>query len=104
MIFMTNGTIIEFEATKGEDIIAGYVYLSEIDDENCIYFYNHQGLENGTILPKNPYNYESKAWKNYEALKNAFITDDQLLQFLADFAEEIKTIDRGNYSLQINPQ
>ena len=103
---MTNENPIEFKATKGKDTIAGYVYLSEIDDENCIHFYNNQGLENGTILPRNPHNEKTdyENWLNYEQLKETLLTDIQLLQFLADFADEIKSIERENYTLKINTQ
>lgn len=97
-------TIIEFQAIRNDDKIAGYAYKEELDDENCILYYTSNGVENGTIIPHNPYSQEQnyEDWQNYELLKDSMFTDTQFLQFLYDFAEEHKEIEREDYILIIN--
>ena len=84
-------TIIEFRAVKGEDEIAGYMYLSEADDEQPLHFYDKNGFEIGTHLP----------YQETE-LYIAFTEDSMLIQFLVDFATENRTFEREGYTLHIN--
>ena len=98
--------IIEFSVKhKESDVeISGYVYVEELDDEHPLNFYNHEGLEVGHYVPSNPYseNTSYDLYMDYETLKTEFQTDDLFLQFLSDFADENKVIDRGDYLLIIN--
>ena len=84
-------TIVEFKAVKEDDCISGYMFVSESDDEQPLHFYDENGLEIGTHLPYS----ESE-------LYTAFCEDFMLIQYLVAFAEENKTIDRGDYTLIIN--
>lgn len=98
-----NDISIEFKAmSKNGIIIAGYVYESEIEDEHPLNFYDKNGFEDGSRVPLNPYSEDDSRWEDYEKLSSAFQSDELLLQFLSDFAEEDKSIDRGNYILIIN--
>ena len=97
--------VVEFEvvSTKDGDIsISGYVYVDELDDEHPLNFYDRNGFECGTRVPSNPYDDMSPNWEAYEKLSSAFQSDELFLQFLSDFADENKTIDRGEYNLLIN--
>lgn len=98
---------IEFEAISKADpsiIISGITYLEDIDDESPLQFYD-QTNQLSWYIPKNPFDMDTQmqSYTNYEALKEAFNCDDLLLQYLADYATENKTIIRGNYILKINP-
>ena len=97
-------TVIEFEVVSKEDddiSISGYVYIDELEDEHPLNFYNSQGIECGTRVPSNPYD-DMSNWGAYEKLSSAFQSDELFLQFLSDFADENRTIDRGDYLLKIN--
>lgn len=101
---MSNKTI-EFEciSKKDNDVkISGYVYVEELDDESPLNFYDHQGLECGSYVPSNPYKENSYDWEAYEDLSRAFQSDEMFIQFLADFSDENKTVDRDGYFLKIN--
>ena len=86
-----NEDIVEFKAIRGDDSISGYMFVSESEDEQPLHFYDENGLEIGTHLPYS----ESE-------LYTAFCEDFMLIQYLVAFAEENKTIDRGEYTLIIN--
>ena len=88
---------IEFEAKYRTATIRGYVLEDEIDSDEPLHFYTAQGFETsklpiraGTEDEDEPHLYE------------AFTTDSLLLQYLADFSNESKTIDREDYCLLIN--
>lgn len=44
----------------------------------------------------------SEDWNAYEELSYSFQSDEMFMQFLADFSDENKTVDRGDYLLKIN--
>ena len=102
---MKNETI-EFECvSKLIDCITirGYVYVEELDDESPLHFYDQQGLECGSYVPSNPYKDGALLWCDaYEELSSAFQSDEMFMQFLADFSDEDKIVDRGDYLLKIN--
>lgn len=83
--------IVEFKAVKEDDCISGYMYLEDADDEQPLHFYDENGLEIGTHLP----------YQETE-LYTAFCEDCMLIQYLVDFAEENKTIERDGYTLILN--
>ena len=101
--------IIEFEAilkTNEQIRIAGFVEYDEIDDDECVQYYDHNGFENGYNIPNNPYPENTLGSYNnhidYEILKNNFCADSLFLQFLADYHDEsFKSVNRGNYILKI---
>lgn len=92
---------VEFIAKKNDISIEGFVDLDEIDDDECVQYYNHQGFENGYNVPTNPYT-KPNEYQEYEMLKEALFTDDLFLQFLWDFKDENKIVERGYYTLIIN--
>lgn len=98
--------IVEFSVISKENsdiTISGYAYTDSFDDDEIdIIFYNNQGLEAGHYIPSNPYNDLSDEWKDYELIKEAFQTDDLFIQFLYDYGDENRTVDRGDYLLKIN--
>lgn len=98
---------IEFECISkmNNDVkIAGYVFVDDLDDDvTDMYFYDHQGLECGSYVPSNPYKDGALLWCDaYEELSSAFQSDEMFMQFLADFSDEDKIVDRGDYLLKIN--
>ena len=92
---------MELKVVKYDISIKGFVDLDEIDDDECIQYYNYQGFENGYNIPTNPYT-EPNEYQEYEMLKEALFTDDLFLQFLWDFKDENKIIEREDYTLIIN--
>lgn len=92
---------VEFIAEKNDISIKGFIDLDEIDDDECVQYYDHQGFENGYNIPTNPYT-EPNEYQEYEILKEALFTDDLFLQFLWDFKDENKIIERDDYTLTIN--
>ena len=95
----------EFKAisTDGKIIIQeGFVDLSTVDDdEQLIKFYDEQGLE--SYQPRNnPYRFEDKKFQVWEATMLAWIIDEQFIQYMWDFQDENKTIQRDGYTLVIN--
>lgn len=102
---MENETI-EFEciSKKDNDVkIAGYIDINTVDDdEPAMYFYDQQGLECGSYVPSNPFEEGTDGYRAYEELSSAFQSDDLFLQYLADFSDENRTVDRGEYFLKIN--
>ena len=97
--------IIEFEVRSkvNEDIsISGYVDYNELDDDEPLWFYDQFGLESSNRVPKNPYREDRGELEEYEKVKGAFQSDVLFLQYLADFHDENKTVDRGDYLLIIN--
>lgn len=92
---------IEFTAKRNNIQIKGFVCVDEIDGDECVQYYNHQGFENGYNIPTNPYT-EPNEHQEYEILKEALFTDNLFLQFLWDFKDENKIIERGDYTLIIN--
>ena len=89
--------IIEFEAIYGNAKLCGYVYADEIDDENSFHWYDERGFET-CQMPLNSASEDS----DEAALYEAFTTDLMLTQFLYDFKDENKEVDRGDYLLKIN--
>lgn len=98
--------VIEFEVISkliNSVTIKGYVNIDEIDDENPLRFYDHQGLECESYVPPNPYKNGVMLWNDaYEELSYSFQSDEIFLQFLSDYSDEDKTVDRGEYLLKIN--
>ena len=96
--------IIEFTIKRKNTTISGFVDADEIDDDNNIQFYNHQGFENGYNVPQNPYNEETEMeeWVDYENLLTYWTQDDMFLQWLWDCKDEDRIIERPGYTLFIN--
>lgn len=96
--------IIEFTIKRNNATISGFVDADEIDDDNNIQFYNHQGFENGYNLPTNPYNedIEMQEWADYENLITYWSQDTMFLQWLWDFRDEDIITERPGYMLIIN--
>ena len=82
--------------------LEGYMDINEIDDEEPLHWFDSQGFAYNSNFPKNPCIEDDPAWEDYEVLINSFFDDDLFLQFLADFSDENKTVDRGDYLLIIN--
>ena len=76
-------------------------YTTTSDDEPILMWYTEEGFETCQIR-KNKHPYESEEFKVWEETMNAFIADDQFFQFMHDFADENKTIERDGYILIIN--
>lgn len=95
---------VEFVVKKNNVEIRGFVDLDEIDDYECIQFYNHQGFENGYNVPQNPYNeeIEMEEWADYENLFTSWTQDCMFLQLLWDCRDEDCIIERPGYTLFIN--
>lgn len=96
--------IIGFTIKRNNATISGFVDADEIDDDNNIQFYNHQGFENGYNVPQNPYNEETEMeeWVDYENLLTYWTQDDMFLQWLWDCKDEDRIIERPGYTLIIN--
>lgn len=95
--------IIKFTIKRNNATISGFVDADEIDDDNNIQFYNHQGFENGYNLPTNPYkDTEMQEWADYEHLVTYWTQDDMFLQWLWDCRDEDRIIERPGYTLIIN--
>ena len=95
--------IIEFTIKRKNATISGFVDADEIDDDECIQFYDHQGFENGYNLPTNPYkDTEMQEWDDYETLVTYWTQDDMFLQWLWDCRDEDHIIERPGYTLIIN--
>ena len=106
---MNSDIIIEFRAIStlpnNEEVIEGFMNLEEVDDEKPLQFYDHNGIEIGYNFPSNPYQEYGATYNDYidwEQLKTSLQYDDQVIQFLVDFATESKTITREDYILEIN--
>lgn len=87
-----------------EVTIEGYTTLEDLDnDERPLEFLDSNGNLQWNV-PSNPYPEDRQYDKHldYEILTNEFQSDDLLLQYLADYANETATIDRGEYILKIN--
>ena len=100
-------TIIEFTCARDYASVSGWMNLEDCDTEDCLNFYNEGGFEIGTQFPKNPFpEYDAGIkvvnYEDFETLKEAMLSDELLIQFLVDFANEKKTVDRENYTLYIN--
>lgn len=82
--------------------IEGFVNKDEINDDECMQYYDHNGFENGYNFPNNPYpkNRQYDWYMDWEKLSMELKTDN-ILQCLRKFANEYKTIDRGEYILVI---
>lgn len=93
---------IEFIIKRNNAEIAGFVNAEEIDDDECIQFYNHQGFENGYNLPKNPFDDLSDDWADYEKLVEEWSTDSMFLQYLWDYRDEDAVLERNGYTLFVN--
>lgn len=96
--------IIEFTIKRKNATISGFVDADEIDDDECIQFYDHQGFENGYNVPQNPYNeeIEMEEWADYENLFTSWTQDCMFLQLLWDCRDEDHIIERPGYTLIIN--
>ena len=96
-------TIVEFYGYNGICSIAGFMRLEECGDEKPLQFYDNQGFENGYNYPNNPYTENGdKKYYVFEQLKEAMMTDDMLIQYLVDYADESILIKREGYELRIN--
>ena len=97
---------IEFECISKmyNDVkLAGYIYADDLDaDVTDIYFYDDYGLEAGNYVPKPHCKEGSDEFENYYDVVEAWKTDDLFLQFLSDYSDENRTVDRGEYFLKIN--
>lgn len=102
---MKNETI-EFECISKADNdvkLAGYVFVDDLDDDvTDIYFYDDMGLECGNYVAKPHCKEGSSEFEAYYDVVEAWKTDDLFLQYLADFSDENRTVDRGEYFLKIN--
>lgn len=96
---------VEFTAKRNNVQIKGFVDIDEIDDNECLQFYNHQGFEGGYRVPTNPYNNETELndWIDYEYLISYLAQDDLFIQYLFDFQNEYYKTERPGYTLIINP-
>lgn len=97
---------IEFECiskTNDQICISGFVEYDEIDDDECIQYYDNNGFENGYNIPSNPYpeNRQYDWHVDWDILKNNMCTDDLFLQCLAECYNKCATIDRGDYILKV---
>lgn len=84
--------------------IEGFTTLEDLDnDERPFEFLDSNGNLQWNV-PSNPWpeNRQYDRYVDYEVLTSEFQSDDLLLQYLADYAEESVTIDRGEYILKIN--
>ena len=97
--------IIEFIAKRNNIKLEGFIDTKEIEDDECIQFYNNQGVENGYNLPTNPYNdeLEMEKWNDYEKLITCWNQDDMFLKFLLDYKNKYYKTKRPGYTLIINP-
>lgn len=102
--------IIRFKGSHidkdNEEYIEGYMRLSDADSDNPLYFYDYEGFEVGNRYPDNPYHKEGEfnQWLDYEHLKLNMELDDDITQFLVDFADKNIKITRADfeYVLEIN--
>lgn len=96
---------VSFIAKRKNVQIEGFVDIDEINDNECLQFYDHQGFENGYNVPTNPYNDETEMeeWTNYEYLISYLAQDDLFIQYLFDFQNEYYKTERLGYTLIINP-
>lgn len=101
-----NNDVIEFECISKNDNdvkISGYIDINTVDDdEPDMYFYDQQGLECGSYVPSNPFEEGTDDWEAYDELSSAFQSDEMFLQFLSDYSDEDRTVDRVDYLLKIN--
>lgn len=84
--------IIEFQAVFNKQLIEGYMYLDEKDDETPLRFYESNGLESWKI-PQNPnnQNLHQKGWNDYDYLKTVF-QETNIVQYLCDSEEKFNLI------------
>lgn len=98
--------VIEFECISKVDNevkLAGYIYTDDLDaDVPDIYFYDDFGLEAGNYVPKPHCQEGSSEFEAYYDVVEAWKGDDLFLQFLSDYSDENRTVDRGEYFLKIN--
>ena len=90
--------VVEFSCKYGTASFSGYAYVEDLDDFDYIHYYDRNNQPQGSL--SNAY-FEGTP-EDIEALQIAFSNDILFGQFLADFADEEKTIDRGDYILKIN--
>ena len=90
--------IIEFECVHETAKFAGYVYAEEIDDDEPLYFYDRNYASQTSLTNAHFEGTEEDQIKLHEAFTGDFL----FLQFLHDFQDEKKSIDRGNYIIHIN--
>lgn len=83
---------ITFKAIFNTQEIAGYMYLSEADDEHPLRFYDRNNQEQWQI-PSNPHDIDSQypEWANYDYLTTIFQETD-IVGLLCDYVDEQKTI------------
>ena len=97
---------ITFEAIskKCEDVtLDGFTTLEDLDNDECPFEFLDRNGNLQWNIPSNPYSEkEYDRHFDYELLVHEFQSDDLLLQYLCDYAEESITIDRGEYILKIN--
>ena len=98
--------VIEFEVISKKDVdvkLSGYVYADDLDDDvTDIYFYDDCGLEAGNYVPKPHCQEGSSEFEAYYDVVEAWKVDDLFLQYLSDYSDENRTVDRGDYFLKIN--
>ena len=99
--------IVEFEVISKKDSnisIKGYMDVEDADDESPLYFYDQRGFEYGSYVPSNPFNEETnfEEYDEYEHISSEFQSDVLFIQYLVDFADDDKLVDRGDYLLKIN--
>jgi hypothetical protein len=91
MISMINDKTVEFEVHFREEVISGYMYVEEADDETPLRFYSSTGQEQWYI-PSNPYrnpvnNYMMRCESDYDILIEEIATND-IVTMLCDNQDE----------------
>lgn len=104
--------IIEFEGYNGICTISGFMFLEDADDEKPLQFYDENGFEIGYNYPSNPYQeyvHDSVGdisvngdYQAFNQLLESMQSDELLIQYLVDYADESALIQREGYDLRIN--
>ena len=95
---MTESEIVEFKCVYGTASFSGFAYVDELDDDEPLHFYDKEFGVQEHLQNADWVGVEEDQQKLYES----FVSDTLFVQFLADFKDENKTIDRGDYTLLIN--
>lgn len=102
-----NEKIVEYILKKGNVELEAYIDINTIDDDEpeggyrlIPYVCDYQ-----TRIPANPYNEFSQEYIDYEKIVEVDHVDwDEISQWLWDFQDETRTVERNGYDLIINPE
>ena len=89
---------IEFVCRKNTAELKGFVYESELDNDDPFYYYTN----NGEIVDRVGMCCFTGEPEDITLLQMAWVDDFLFRQILADFANESVEINRGDYKLIIN--